>query len=108
MTTTMTRPNYTPVYEDGQRKQIQGMAASSIGHQFYQVSQCDRCHAYVAWAKSTKTGKWYVCETLQYTTPEAGRERFRAVPYKFHQCQEVDHEVSYRSIEERAMGDDSF
>lgn len=38
----------------------------------------------VAWAKSTKTGKWYVCETAEYSTDTAAK--FRAVPYRFHTC----------------------
>lgn len=89
MTTMTTRPNYTPVYEDGARKEIQGMAASSIGKKFYQVSQCDCCHKYVAWAQSSKTGKWYVCDTAEYST-EGGYDRFRAVPYSYHQCKETN------------------
>lgn len=93
---------YTPVYENGQRKQIHGMAATSIAKKWYRVSYCEACRVEVAWAQSTKTGKWYVCEVARYTT-EGGYERFRAVPYSFHSCKPSS---ETRSPEHRAMGDD--
>ena len=79
-------PTSTPLYyDDGSRRHVLGMAGSSIGSKKYELSQCDACGATVAWAQSTRTGKWYLCETADYHT-DAGHERHRAVPYRYHEC----------------------
>lgn len=83
-TKTADRPKVTPLYKDGHRVTIRGMEATSIRNNHYQVSTCEGCGMFVAWAQN-KAGKWYVCNTAQYST-EGGYERFRAMPYAFHDC----------------------
>lgn len=75
---------FTPVKRDGRRVYVSGMAASSIANKSYALSRCD-CGAEVAWAKSSKSGKWYPCETHEYMT-DAGHPRHRAAPYQPHKC----------------------
>ena len=73
----------TPLYENGQRRLVQGMAASSIRSKTYALSICDECGEEIAWAQSTKTNKWYLCNVAEYTT-EGGHPRHRAIPYSPH------------------------
>lgn len=87
----MGKRSATPVYRDGTRVRINGMAASSIANKLYDVSRCDECGSFVAWAQS-KSGGWYLCTTLEYTT-EGGHERFRAAPWIRHECGEIIYEV---------------
>lgn len=75
---------FTPIKRDGRRVYITGMAATSISEKSYALSRCS-CGAEVAWAQSSKTGKWYPCETHEYMT-EAGHPRHRAAPYQPHKC----------------------
>lgn len=84
----MTEKKFEPEYRNGVRVRITGMAASSIKDNLYSVSRCTECHNLVAWAQSSKTGKWYPCETAEYTT-EGGNPRFRAMPYQVHTCRET-------------------
>ena len=72
------------------------MAASSIADKHYRLMICGDCNREVAWAESSKTGKWYLCDTVEYTTPEAGHPRHRAVPYSPHyqNCQKNQDETA--------------
>ena len=87
----MSRPNSTPVYRDGARMRINGMAASSISNNLYDVSRCDECSSLVAWAQG-KHGGWYLCKVMVYTT-DAGREKIKAAPWIRHDCDEIVYEL---------------
>lgn len=126
----MERKQYEPLYRDGRRVYAQGMAGSSIKDNSYSVSTCTVCSSLVAWAQSSRTGKWYACDVAEYLT-DGGYPRFRAVPYNPHyktcerkmrqraewqaedEAKEAERQAKIERLEERlaeaeAAGDDSL
>jgi hypothetical protein len=68
---------------NGQQRYVTSMAGGGS----LRLMQCGECGDSVAWAQSSKTGKWYLCETVEYTT-EAGHGAHKAQPWMPHykQC----------------------
>lgn len=81
----------TPIYRNGQRYRINGMAASSIANKLYDVSECGDCGHLVAWAQG-KGGGWYTCKVMEYTS-EGGYEKVKAAPWVRHDCSEIVYAV---------------